>query len=226
MDALIELESITRRYEIGGEEILAVNGISLAIAPNEQVAIIGSSGSGKSTLLNILGCLDSPTGGSYRLDGADVSNMTDGELSIVRNRKIGFVFQNFNLLPRLTAIKNVIQPLVYRRMSHGERLRRATHVLDRVGLLNRKHHLPNELSGGQRQLVAIARALVTEPSLLLADEPTGNLDSTTAKDILKLFDELHAEGQTVLLVTHDHDIAHRCRRRIVLHDGRVRSDGS
>jgi putative ABC transport system ATP-binding protein len=224
MAPLIELRTLKRTYIVGSETIFALDGVDMAVRRNEYLALIGSSGSGKSTLMNILGCLDRPTSGDYLLDGTDVAAMSERALSEIRNRRIGFVFQNFNLLPRISALKNVMQPLIYRPGSRKDRIASAERVLDRVGLLNRKNHLPNELSGGQRQRVAIARALVTAPSLLLADEPTGNLDSTTAADILQLFDELHGEGQTVILVTHDEAIARRCQRRITLRDGRILSD--
>ncbi len=224
MSPLIELRALTRSYVIGTETIAALDGIDLTVERNEYLALIGASGSGKSTMMNILGCLDRPSSGEYLLDGTAVSGMSERALSDIRGRQIGFVFQNFNLLPRSSALDNVLRPLIYRPGSRRDRIASAERVLDRVGLLNRKNHLPTELSGGQRQRVAIARALVTVPSLLLADEPTGNLDSTTAADILRLFDELHGEGQTVILVTHDHAIARRCRRRVTLRDGRVLSD--
>jgi len=221
---LIDFRNIRKEYVTGGQEIFALNNVSLQIRCNDYIAIIGSSGSGKSTMMNIIGCLDKPSSGDYRLDGVSVSCMSDSALSTVRNRKIGFIFQNFNLLPRFSALKNVMQPLIYRRIPTRERQRMAEIELERVGLSDRKHHLPTELSGGQRQRVAIARALVTKPSLLLADEPTGNLDSVTTADILRLFDQLHTEGQTVVMVTHDDEVARRCRRRITLVDGSISHD--
>lgn len=221
---LIELAGIRRTYEMGGETLHALDGIDISIESNDYVAIIGASGSGKSTLMNILGCLDTPSAGDYHLDGEDVSNMTGQQLARVRNRKIGFIFQSFNLLPRIDALHNVMQPLVYQHVSYRKRKERAQVMLERVGLSGRMGHQPNELSGGQRQRVAIARALVTNPSILLADEPTGNLDSSTSHDILDLFDQLHKEGQTIIMVTHEPDIAQRCHRQIRLLDGRVVDD--
>ncbi|WP_287438364.1 ABC transporter ATP-binding protein, partial [Reinekea sp.] len=214
--ALIDLQAIRRTYQMGGETLHALDGIDLAIARNDFVAIVGSSGSGKSTLMNIVGCLDTPSSGDYRLDGEAVSAMSGKQLASVRNRKIGFIFQSFNLLPRVDALHNVMQPLIYQRVSYGVRKKRAQEMLARVGLSGRMHHQPNELSGGQRQRVAIARALVTSPSILLADEPTGNLDSSTTADILNLFDELYNEGQTIIVVTHEAEIADRCHRQIRL----------
>jgi putative ABC transport system ATP-binding protein len=221
---LIELKDIRRTYQMGGETLHALDGVSLDIHRNDYVAIIGSSGSGKSTLMNIIGCLDSPSEGGYQLDGESVGAMTGTQLATVRNHKIGFIFQSFNLLPRVDALHNVMQPLVYQRVNYKKRKQRAMDMLDRVGLSKRMGHQPNELSGGQRQRVAIARALVTEPSILLADEPTGNLDSATTHDILDLFDQLHNEGQTIIMVTHEPDIAERCHRQIRLTDGKVVSD--
>ena len=221
---LIRLEGITKHYQMGGETIAALAGIDLQVARNDYVAFIGSSGSGKSTMMNILGCLDTPTNGRYFLNGRDVAGMSDAELARTRNEEIGFIFQSFNLLTRATAVQNVMQPLIYRGIRPAERLRRATEAMARVGLEHRLDHLPNQLSGGQRQRVAIARALCSEPSILLADEPTGNLDSTTAADIMSLFDTLHQEGQTVIIVTHEPDIAAHCRRTVRLADGRVQSD--
>ncbi|SHH44632.1 ABC transporter ATP-binding protein [Massilia sp. CF038] len=221
---LIRLEGITKHYQMGGETIAALDGIDLQVARNDYVAFIGSSGSGKSTMMNILGCLDSPTQGKYFLNGRDVAGMSESELARTRNEEIGFIFQSFNLLTRATALQNVMQPLIYRGMRPAERARRAREAMARVGLENRLDHLPNQLSGGQRQRVAIARALCSEPSILLADEPTGNLDSTTAADIMALFDTLHAEGQTLIVVTHEPDIAAHCRRSVRLADGRVLSD--
>ena len=208
-----------------GENVLrALDGVDLSIERGDYVAITGTSGSGKSTMLNILGCLDRPSGGNYVLNGKDVSQMNPDELAEIRNREIGFIFQSFNLLPRATALDNVMQPLIYRGVRPAERARRARESLARVGLENRMDHLPNQLSGGQRQRVAIARALCSEPSILLADEPTGNLDSATTADIMALFDTLHAEGQTLIIVTHEPDIAAHCRRAVRLADGKVLSD--
>ena len=223
-ESLIRLEGIAKHYQMGGETIAALNGIDLQIARNDYIAFIGSSGSGKSTMMNIVGCLDTPTLGKYFLNGRDVAGMSESDLARTRNEEIGFIFQSFNLLTRATALQNVMQPLIYRGIRPAERARRAGQALARVGLANRHDHLPNQLSGGQRQRVAIARALCSEPSILLADEPTGNLDSTTAADIMALFDALHAEGQTVIIVTHEPDIAAHCRRSVRLHDGRVQSD--
>ena len=224
MTSLIELCQIKKKYVTGGQEIFALNGIDLKIMANEYVAIVGASGSGKSTLMNIIGCLDTPSSGDYKLEEYNISDVSDTDLSIIRNRKIGFIFQNFNLLPRCSALKNVMQPLLYRPTKKKEKISRAEAELGRVGLTPRSQHLPSELSGGQKQRVAIARALVTNPSLLLADEPTGNLDSTTTEDILKLFDQLHDEGQTVILVTHDAAVAQRCHRKITLVDGKISDD--
>ena len=221
---LIRLEGITKHYRMGGETIAALDGIDLEVARNDYIAFIGSSGSGKSTMMNILGCLDTPSGGRYFLNGRDVAGMSDAELARTRNEEIGFIFQSFNLLTRATAVQNVMQPLIYRGVRPAERLRRATEAMARVGLEHRLDHLPNQLSGGQRQRVAIARALCSEPSILLADEPTGNLDSSTAADIMSLFDTLHAEGQTVIIVTHEPDIAAHCQRVVRLADGKVQSD--
>jgi putative ABC transport system ATP-binding protein len=225
MDPLIELAELCRYYQMGEERIAALDRVSFAIEQGELCAIVGSSGSGKSTLLNILGCLDTPSAGVYRLAGRDVQDLTDDERSAARNSQIGFVFQNFQLLSRASAWKNVALPLVYRGVPPRKRRERALEALARVGLDNRARHRPNELSGGQRQRVAIARALVSDPSLLLADEPTGNLDSSTGEEILSLFQELHAEGNTILMVTHEPAIAARCPRAIRLADGRVLVDG-
>ena len=221
---MIELKGIVKRYVLGEETVLALAGVDLFIGRNEYVALIGPSGSGKSTLMNILGCLDSPTEGQYILNGRDTSALRDDELAAVRNREIGFVFQSFHLLPRQTALQNVMQPLMYRRMPAAERRERAERALAGVGLGDRLDHRPNQLSGGQRQRVAVARALVGEPSILLADEPTGNLDSRTSAEIMALFDALHAAGQTVIVVTHEPDIAAHCRRTVRVLDGRIVED--
>ncbi|MFN4244226.1 MAG: ABC transporter ATP-binding protein [Tepidisphaerales bacterium] len=221
---LLSLRGITKHYRVGVETIRALDGVDLDIDTNEYVAIMGASGSGKSTLMNILGCLDRPTSGTYRLEGELVSAMSAGALAGVRNERIGFVFQSFELLPRMTALKNVELPLIYSRTGWWTRTRRAREALEAVGLGNRMHHRPNQLSGGQRQRVAIARALVNRPSILLADEPTGNLDSRTSDEILALFDELHARGQTIVLVTHEADVARHARRVVRMRDGKVMSD--
>jgi len=223
---LIKCEDIRRYYRVGTEEVHALNGVSFEIGKGEWVAIIGQSGSGKSTLMNVLGCLDTPTAGRYWLNGKDVSGMSDNELADIRNREIGFIFQTFQLLPRETALGNVELPLIYRGLRAKDRRDRARAALEQVGLGNRVTHRPNELSGGQRQRVAIARALVTEPSLLLADEPTGNLDSTTGQEIIGLFEELHRQGHTLLLVTHEPTLAARCPRAIRISDGRIVNDGA
>jgi len=223
-EPLIRVHGLTRDYDMGSEVVRALRGVDLTIQRNEYVAIMGPSGSGKSTLMNLLGCLDTPTSGEYWLNGTEVSGMADDELARVRNREIGFVFQTFNLLPRATALHNVELPLIYAGVKASERRRRAAHALARVGLQDRMHHKPNELSGGQRQRVAIARALVNDPSILLADEPTGNLDSTTSAEIMEVFAGLHAQGQNVIMVTHEADIAKHARRVVTLHDGRVHSD--
>ncbi|MGD9523063.1 MAG: ABC transporter ATP-binding protein [Gemmatimonadales bacterium] len=222
--AIIRLAGITREYLMGGERIRALAGIDLEIGRNEYVAIMGPSGSGKSTMMNVLGCLDTPSSGQYWLNGHEVSRMADDDLARIRNREIGFVFQTFNLLPRASALSNVELPLVYAGTGARERRSRAEEALARVGLAERMHHRPNELSGGQRQRVAIARALVNRPSILLADEPTGNLDSATSVEIMRVFGELHAEGQTVVLVTHEPDIAEHAHRVVVLRDGRIDTD--
>ncbi len=224
MTAVIRIRELTRSYEMGTERILALRGVTLDIARNEYVAIMGPSGSGKSTMMNLLGCLDTPTSGEYWLNGEEVSRLSDDALARVRNREIGFVFQTFNLLPRATALHNVELPLVYAGVGGRERREQALRALDRVGLANRVQHRPNELSGGQRQRVAIARALVNQPSILLADEPTGNLDSVTSEEIMQVFADLHRGGQTVIMVTHEPDIAAHAERTVVLRDGRVESD--
>jgi len=221
---LIRIRDLAREYQMGEEHILALRGVTLDIRRNEYVAIMGPSGSGKSTMMNMLGCLDTPTGGEYWLNGQEVSRLTDDELARVRNREIGFVFQTFNLLPRASALHNVELPLVYAGVRARERRERAAAALARVGLENRMDHRPNELSGGQRQRVAIARALVNSPSILLADEPTGNLDSVTSEEIMRVFGALHAAGQTVIMVTHEPDIAAHAERVVVLRDGWVESD--
>jgi putative ABC transport system ATP-binding protein len=221
---VIELSQISKHYVMGQQLIKAVDNLDLTIDYNEYVVFIGSSGSGKSTLMNIIGCLDTPTSGRYVLAERDVSHMTENDLADIRNQEIGFIFQSFNLLPRASALRNVMQPLIYRGLPLGERRDEAERVLERVGLADRSDHLPNQLSGGQRQRVAIARALVTNPSILLADEPTGNLDSQTAIEILALFDELHADGQTIVVVTHEPDVAQHGERIVRLKDGRVLED--
>jgi len=224
VSALIEMRDVERNYSMGGELIAALAGVSLEIQAGEFVAVIGSSGSGKSTLMNILGCLDTPSRGSYQLRGQDVRALSDDALSDLRNREIGFIFQNFQLLPRASALENVALPLVYRGLRPRERRALAKRALERVGLGHRASHKPNELSGGQRQRVSIARALVAEPSLLLADEPTGNLDTATGNDILALFEQLHGAGNTIVVVTHEPAIAARCPRAIRLSDGRIVED--
>ncbi len=222
--ALIALRDITRVYYMGEHEVHALAGISLNVFENEYVAIMGASGSGKSTLMNIVGCLDSPTGGAYYLNGQRVSEMTDNELANVRNREIGFVFQTFNLLARADCLHNVELPLVYSGIRRKERRQMAEDALGRVGLADRVSHKPNELSGGQRQRVAVARALVNKPSIILADEPTGNLDTKTGKEIMHLFEQLYRQGNTLLVVTHEHEVAQHARRIIRLVDGYVDSD--
>ncbi|MFN2301877.1 MAG: ABC transporter ATP-binding protein [Gammaproteobacteria bacterium] len=224
MTNVIELRGIRREYRMGDQVVRALDGVDLDIAANDYVAIIGASGSGKSTMMNIIGCLDGPTGGSYAINGRNAAGLSDDELAAVRNRDIGFIFQSFNLLPRASALQNVMQPLVYRRLPLSERRSRAMEALSRVGLGERVDHLPNQLSGGQRQRVAVARALVGHPAILLADEPTGNLDTATTAEIMKLFDQLHAEGQTIIIVTHEPDIADHCLRVVRLVDGKVASD--
>lgn len=221
---LIQLNGLCKFYEMGEETIRALDGIDISIKQNEYVAFIGSSGSGKSTMLNILGCLDKPTDGNYILNQKDVSQLNPDQLSEIRNQEIGFIFQSFNLLPRASALANVMQPLIYRGMKLADRKEAAIEALTHVGLEGRMDHLPNQLSGGQRQRVAIARALVTKPSILLADEPTGNLDTRTTAEIMKLFDDLHAQNQTIIVVTHESEIADHCQRVIRLEDGKVASD--
>ena len=221
---IIKLEGISRNFRMGTEILKVLKGIDLTIEENEYVALMGPSGSGKSTLMNILGCLDTPSGGKYHLNGTEVSKLSDDELAVIRNKEIGFVFQTFNLLPRSTALENVALPLVYAGKKESERKIRAEEVLTQVGLSDRMTHKPNELSGGQRQRVAVARALVNHPSIILADEPTGNLDSKTSQEIMKLFDDIHAAGNTVILVTHEEDIAAHAQRVIRLLDGEVNSD--
>ncbi len=223
-DWIIVTRGLSRDYDMGGEVVHALRGVDLAVRRNEYLAIMGPSGSGKSTLMNLIGCLDTPTGGEYWLNGQLVSSMSDNALARVRNKEIGFVFQTFNLLPRATALHNVELPLVYAGMSSSERKKRAMEALERVQLKDRMMHRPNELSGGQRQRVAIARALVNNPSILLADEPTGNLDSATSSEIMNVFEELAQQGQTVIMVTHEADIAAHARRVVVLRDGVIASD--
>ena len=224
MQGIIHLENIRKSYYLGKNELQVLKGISLDIFKNEYVALMGPSGSGKSTLMNLLGCLDTPSGGRYILNGKDVSRMPDNDLAEVRNKEIGFVFQQFNLLPRLTAAENVALPLVYSGVGKKERIERAMEVLTRVKLEDRSHHKPNELSGGQAQRVAIARALINNPSIILADEPTGNLDTKTSYEIMEIMGTIHAEGNTVILVTHEEDIAKYARRVIRLRDGLVETD--
>ena len=222
--SLIDIKNLSKRYRMGEEIVEALKGVDLTINKNEYVALMGPSGSGKSTLMNLLGCLDSPTGGEYMLNGNLVSKMDDNELAEVRNKMIGFVFQTFNLLPRMSALENVALPLLYSGMDKEERLEKASGVLDIVGLGDRKLHKPNELSGGQRQRVAIARALVNDPAIILADEPTGNLDSKTSYEIMAMFEKIHNNGNTVILVTHEPDIAEYAHRIVRLKDGMLESD--
>ena len=225
MEKLIQFRDIAKIYTIGGTiEVPALASVTVDIEKNEYVAIMGPSGSGKSTMMNIIGCLDTPTRGTYILNGQDVSTMEDDQLAEVRNKEIGFVFQTFNLLPRYNALDNVQLPLIYAGISKAERMERALRVIEHVGLTDRMHHKPNELSGGQRQRVAVARALVGTPSLILADEPTGNLDSKTSVDIMRLFSEIHSNGNTIVLVTHEEDIARYAHRIIRLRDGLVEKD--
>ena len=223
-DVIILTHKLTREYDMGSELVRALRGVSVQIHKNEYVAVMGPSGSGKSTLMNLIGCLDTPTSGEYWLNGQQVSDLADDELARIRNKEIGFVFQTFNLLPRADALHNVELPLIYAGLPSRSRRERAAHALERVGLGDRMDHKPNELSGGQRQRVAIARALVNEPSILLADEPTGNLDSTTSSEIMEVFAELHHQGQTVVMVTHEQDIAAHAARVITLRDGVVATD--
>ncbi len=223
-DTVLELAGITKDYRMGDTAMRVLHGIDCTVTKGEYLAIIGPSGSGKSTLMNIIGCLDRPSAGSYHLNGTDIEKLADDELALIRNREIGFIFQSFNLLTRQDALHNVMQPLVYRGLRHGARRERATDALASVGLADRLHHLPNQLSGGQRQRVAIARALVGTPALILADEPTGNLDSRTSEEIMRLFDELNGRGHTLVIVTHEPDIAHHTRRIVRLRDGHVESD--
>lgn len=223
-NTIIQLTNIARRYVIGTETIHALRSVTLTIEKNEYVALMGPSGSGKSTLMNIIGCLDTPTDGEYILNGQSVAKMLDNDLAVVRNKEIGFVFQTFNLLPRLSALENVALPLIYAGIPKNIRNERAMNVLEQVGLKDRANHKPNELSGGQRQRVAVARALVNNPSIILADEPTGNLDTKTSYEIMSLFEEIHAKGNTVILVTHEEDIAKHARRIVRLRDGKVETD--
>jgi len=221
---MIRLQGVTKQYRMGDQTVHALQGIDLQIERNEMIAFIGASGSGKSTMMNIVGCLDRPSGGEYWLNGREVATMSGDDLARVRNQEIGFIFQSFHLLPRASALDNVAQPLIYRGVPLRERLALAGQALQRVGLGDRMHHRPNELSGGQRQRVAIARALVGNPSILLADEPTGNLDSSTSQEIMELIRALHAGGQTVIIVTHEPEIAEQCQRVVRLRDGKIVSD--
>jgi len=223
-EIIILTHKLTREYDMGGEVVRALQGVSFQIKKNEYVAVMGPSGSGKSTLMNLIGCLDTPTAGEYWLNGQKVSDLDDDALARIRNKEIGFVFQTFNLLPRATALHNVELPLIYAGLATRERRAQAVRALERVGLGDRMAHRPNELSGGQRQRVAIARALVNEPSILLADEPTGNLDSATSGEIMQVFRDLHRQGQTIVMVTHEHDIAAHAARVVTLKDGAIATD--
>ncbi|MEG0467121.1 MAG: ABC transporter ATP-binding protein [Mucinivorans sp.] len=224
MEELIVIEGLKRRYVVGSAEVNALAGVDLTIFRGDYLAIMGPSGSGKSTLMNILGCLDTPTSGQYLLNGIDVSSMDEDQLADVRNKEIGFVFQTFNLLPRYTSVENVALPLIYSGVKHSERIRRAEKALCSVGLEERMDHRPNELSGGQRQRVAVARALINNPSIILADEPTGNLDTKTSIDIMGLFEKIYSQGNTIIVVTHEEDIARHARRIVRLRDGAIESD--
>ena len=224
MSDLISLQGIKRHYDVGGEIVRALDGVDVAISSNEYISIMGPSGSGKSTLMNMIGCLDTPTSGTYEFEGELVHDMDDNQLASIRNRKIGFVFQTFNLLPKATALRNVEVPLIYANINRGDRIEQAKQSLEAVGLGDRIHHKPNELSGGQRQRVAIARALVNKPSIILADEPTGNLDSKSGVEIMKIFDDLYSQGNTIILVTHEEYIADHADRTIHIFDGRIKED--
>jgi putative ABC transport system ATP-binding protein len=223
---MITLQDITKTYQMGDTTVHALDGVTVSINKGEFVAITGPSGSGKSTLMNILGCLDRPTAGSYKLDGTEVATLNDNQLALTRNKKIGFVFQSFNLLPRISAVKNIELPLIYAGIDNADRMARAMDTLAKVGIGNRKDHRPNELSGGQRQRVAIARALVTDPAILIADEPTGNLDTKSGLEIMDIFCGLHTQGRTIIMVTHEADIAAYARRVIFMRDGKILKDGS
>ena len=224
MSDLISLQGIKRYYNVGGEIVRALDGVDVDINSNEYISIMGPSGSGKSTLMNMIGCLDTPTSGTYEFEGELVHDMDDNQLASIRNRKIGFVFQTFNLLPKATALRNVEVPLIYANINRGDRIEQAKQSLEAVGLGDRIHHKPNELSGGQRQRVAIARALVNKPSIILADEPTGNLDSKSGVEIMKIFDDLYSQGNTIILVTHEEYIADHADRTIHIFDGRIKED--